>query len=185
MSAESTDVPDGAPAPPHLAYRGAQLDVREQDLSIRGRVRQFEWVSRPLIVLAVPVTPAGRFVLASQYRAAVGWTLEFPAGKVDHYLAETPERAVARELREEVGFRLTHLEPLGTLLTAPHFADERIQVFSARGEIAFVPRPTTREQISGEEVSEEGLDGLIGSGRLVDAKSLAALMLHRRAGRSR
>jgi ADP-ribose pyrophosphatase len=120
-------------------------------------------------------------VLVRQYRSAIdGYTLECPAGKVgDGVAGESPLQAIGRELLEEAGYRLETARQLGKLLTAPHFADETIHVFSTRGRIVTEPQPTTHEQLTVELVPPQHINDLIRSGTLTDAKSLAALLLHR------
>jgi ADP-ribose pyrophosphatase len=160
-------------------YQSEQLDVRTAEALIRGKLQRFEWVERPAVVLAIPYTLDGRLVLVRQYRSASdGYTLEFPAGKIDP--DEEPRHALERELREEAGYRLATACHLGVLLTAPHFSDETIHVYLTSGEIASQPQPTPREQLTMELVAPADIDGLIDSGELIDAKSLAALLLRQR-----
>ena len=65
-------------------------------------------------VVVLATTPSDEVVLVRQYRPAVERVvLELPSGHVDP--GETPERAAARELEEETGFRPERLELLGTL----------------------------------------------------------------------
>jgi ADP-ribose pyrophosphatase len=161
------------------AYRSDQLDVRTTQVVVRGQVQQFEWVGRPLVVLAVPCTRDGRLVLVRQYRSAVdGYALEFPAGKVEP--GEDLDRAMARELREEAGYRIEAACYLGTLLTAPHFSDETVHVYMTSGDIVTQPMPTPKEQLTVRLIPHAEIDGLIRSGELADAKSLAALLLQQR-----
>jgi ADP-ribose diphosphatase len=130
-------------------------------------------------VLAIPYTLDGRLVLVRQYRSATdGYTLEFPAGKIDPH--EEPRQSLERELREEAGYRLATANHLGVLLTAPHFSDETIHVYLTSGEIVSQPQPTPKEQLTMELVPPTNIDSLIDSGELIDAKSLAALLLRRR-----
>jgi ADP-ribose pyrophosphatase len=167
--------------PAGVVYQGGQLDVRTAHEIVRGKPQQFEWVARPRVVLAVPFTLDGRLVLVRQYRSATGgYTLELPAGKVgDEAPGEDYPGALARELAEEAGYRIAAATYLGSLLTAPHFCDETIEVFMTSGEIISEPQPTPREELTVELVPSADIDGLIRSGELTDAKSLAALLLYR------
>jgi ADP-ribose pyrophosphatase len=167
--------------PAETVYRGAQLDVRVGHEVVRGKVQQFEWVGRPPVVLAVPFTGDGRLVLVRQYRSAVGgYTLELPAGKVgDGNPDESRRNALARELREEAGYEISDATYLGPVLTAPHFCDEVIHVFSTRGDIVSQPQPTPRELLTVETVTPEDIGRVVRSGGLADAKSLAGLLLWR------
>jgi ADP-ribose pyrophosphatase len=160
-------------------YQSEQLDVRTAEVVVRGQLQYLEWVGRPTVVLAIPFALDGRLVLVRQFRSATdGYTLELPAGKIDPN--ETSDQALERELREEAGYELDTSTHLGVLLTAPHFSDETIHVYLTSGEIVWQPQPTPKEQLTVELVPPADIDGLIDSGELVDAKSLAALFLYQR-----
>lgn len=75
----------------------------------------FVWESPPIVVV-VPVTPEGNFVLVQQYRHARKLiSLQPPAGIVEP--GETLEAAAKRELMEEAGYESDPVVRLGT--TAP------------------------------------------------------------------
>ncbi len=59
-------------------------------------------------VLILAVTKNGEIILVRQFRPAIRrTTLEFPAGSLDGH--ESPEKAAARELFEETGYRSSRL----------------------------------------------------------------------------
>lgn len=63
------------------------------------------------VVAAVITDDRGRFLLAQRpAHKKLGLKWEFPGGKVEP--GETPEAALARELREELGIEITGIEPL-------------------------------------------------------------------------
>ncbi|HEV2403703.1 MAG TPA: NUDIX hydrolase [Candidatus Saccharimonadales bacterium] len=67
----------------------------------------------PHIVMVVPVTPDGRFVLVRQYRHGIGKIVcQPPGGAVDKN--ETLEAAAKREMEEETGYTSNELIHLGT-----------------------------------------------------------------------
>ena len=114
--------------------------------------------------------------LVRQFREAVrSWLLEIPAGIRD-VTGESAAECAARELLEETGYRAVTIAPLGSVLTSPGFADERIDLFVARTD----EDPT-------EAPVEEGIEvvrwtfaeavAAVGDGRIDDAKTIAALML--------
>ncbi|HEV2402968.1 MAG TPA: NUDIX hydrolase [Candidatus Saccharimonadales bacterium] len=72
----------------------------------------FVWEA-PHIVLAIPVTAEGKFVLVKQYRHGIGEIMyQFPAGAVDN--GESLAQAARREMEEEAGFVSEKLIHLGT-----------------------------------------------------------------------
>ena len=63
------------------------------------------------VVAAVLTDDRGRFLLAQRpAHKKLGLKWEFPGGKVEP--GETPEAALARELREELGIEISAIEPL-------------------------------------------------------------------------
>lgn len=70
------------------------------------------------VVLIVPITEKGEFVLVRQYKhGAKEIITEFPAGFVDNN--ETTEEAARRELKEETGYSSQHLQLLTTAYASP------------------------------------------------------------------
>jgi 8-oxo-dGTP diphosphatase len=61
-------------------------------------------------VVAAAIVHDARVLAGRRVRPTVGW--EFPGGKVER--AETPEHAVERECREELGVAVRALAPLAT-----------------------------------------------------------------------
>jgi ADP-ribose pyrophosphatase len=77
----------------------------------------FVW-DAPKIVMAVPVTPEGSFVMVRQYRHALEKVLiQFPGGGVDK--DESPNAAAKRELEEETGYT-SHDDPIFLGSYAPY-----------------------------------------------------------------
>lgn len=157
-----------------IPYDGENFRVRIVSRLVREVRQEFEIVQRPLIALCIPYTRDGRILLVRQYRAAVGGTsLEFPAGRIAG--SEDALSAVRRELFEEIGFITDSIESVGSLMIAPHFSDERVEVFVATGHITQQPTPTEKEDaIKIVVVPKKAIYELIRDGRLVDTKSIAA-----------
>ncbi len=139
---------------------------------VEGRYREI--VHHPGACAAVPLL-GDDVLLVRQFRDAVGETLlEVPAGVRD-VDGETVADCAAREVLEETGFKVTHIEPLGSVFTSPGFADEEIELFLAHVE----PNP---EQDAEDEIElvrmplAEAVDA-IRDGRIKDAKSAVAIML--------
>lgn len=62
------------------------------------------------VAAGVLIKPSGEYLLASrpQGKPWAGWW-EFPGGKIE--MGETPEHALIRELKEELGIAPTHIQP--------------------------------------------------------------------------
>jgi ADP-ribose pyrophosphatase len=159
-------------------FKGENFSVKIVTRSIRSEIQQFEVVERPKIVMALPMTlDESSVFLVRQKRAAIKEsTVEFPAGRVNK--GEDPEYAIRRELLEEIGFSANRLEYMGDIETAPHFCDENIKLFFAKGSITQNPQPSCKESlIDVISIEKNTLLSVVKDGALTDAKSLAALCI--------
>ena len=127
-------------------------------------------------LLGETTDPDPDVVLVRQFRYAAGGDIyEVPAGRPDRP-GEPWEDVARRELEEETGYRARDLQPLTTIYTTPGFTDERIHLFLATG----LSRGTAG--LDHDEFMEvltmplsEVLDA-IRDGRIIDAKSICALL---------
>jgi ADP-ribose pyrophosphatase len=125
----------------------------------------------------------GRLLFTEQFRAPTfekgpGWLLEAMAGIVD--AGEAPAAALARELHEELGYRLLHAEPIADFYVSPGGSSERIHLFYA--EVAETARsgtgggaPDELEDIRVVALSVAEAQSAFASGRLPDAKTIIGL----------
>jgi ADP-ribose pyrophosphatase len=116
-----------------------------------------------------------RILLLRQFRhAADGYIWEVPAGRLDS--GESPETCAARELEEETGMRARRLEHLTTMFTTPGFTDERIHLYLAEGLEQGAEHREVDEFMELHTPRWSEVLRLIGSGEIVDGKTLASLM---------
>jgi ADP-ribose pyrophosphatase len=152
-------------------FRGSLLRVDVERWADPDRTR--EVVRHPGAAAVLAVTPDRRVVLVRQFREAVRESiLEIPAGIYDQE-GETPEEAARREVREETGYRVTSLRPLGSIYTTPGFTDERIDLFFAHAELAGEPE----EGMEVVEIPLEKAVDLVRDGRISDAKTAIGILL--------
>ncbi len=133
-----------------------------------------DWVN------VVALTPDREVVLVRQFRfGSWSMTLEIPGGMVDP--EETPERAAARELEEETGFKPGRLVKLGATQPNPAIQNNRLHHFLALDcERVHQGRPEASEDIELELVPEAKLDALVHSGELSHSLVVTALYFWRR-----
>ena len=153
------------------------LQVRLPD----GSTARREIVRHVDAVCAAVFDTAGRAVLVRQYRKAPERVLlEVPAGKIDP--GETPEEAILRELKEEVGFSSGRIEKLFEFYTAPGFCNEKITAYLVTEAVLTEPEPDAGEFIEIVTMTREELEAAVLDGSLVDAKSLATVLEALRRG---
>ena len=133
-----------------------------------------------------------RLILASQFKFPThakgpGWLTELIAGTIEP--AEDARAALDRELLEETGYRTTQAEPVATFYVTPGGSSERIALWYAEVRSSDKVQPgggvaAEHEDIRLVEVPLDGLDALVDSGEIADAKTLVGLMwLQRRRDR--
>ncbi len=102
-------------------------------------------VELPTSVCAVALTKQNEVVLVRQYRHPVGKALhELPGGFID--AGEAPEKAIARELLEETGYRFDDYIYLGKIAANPGVLDNYTHLFLATGG-----EKITRQQLDANE----------------------------------
>lgn len=107
-----------------------------------------------------------------------GWLVEVMAGVVDP--GETPEDAVRREITEELGYRVDHVESIATFFVSPGGSSERIALYfvdttgasriSAGGGLA-----KEHEDIRVVTMSRDETRLALREGRFTDAKTIIGL----------
>jgi ADP-ribose pyrophosphatase len=156
------------PAERRTVFEGKLISVEV----VEGRYREI--VHHPGACAAVPLL-GDDVLLVRQFRDAVGETLlEVPAGTRD-VAGESVSDCAAREVLEETGYRVTSIEPLGSVFTSPGFADEQIDLFLAHVE----PNPDQDAEDEIELVRMPFTEAVaaVHDGRIKDAKSAVAILL--------
>lgn len=155
-------------------YSGA-ISLRKDRFLLNGRLVEKEIVEHQQSVGMVPLIDTDSVILVTQYRRAAGKTLlEIPAGKIE--IGETPEKAAARELAEEIGYS-GHLVRLTRWYLAPGYDTELMHVFVA-SKLKKIKRGTldADEDIKIRRVKLDEAVRKCVSGEIQDCKTVAALL---------
>ena len=158
-------------------YRGRAIHIRVDSVGKpNGKKTTREVVEHVDCIVILPIDSKGNILLVRQFRHAVEKELlELPAGSIDP--GETPEQAASRELREETGYKPGKLENLGGFYAAPGYCTEYLHFFRAT---QLQRSPLTAEdtdEIEVVPVSPADVPGLITSGRICDAKTMAGFRI--------
>ena len=164
------------------ACNGAYFDVQKfppNGLQIVAGKRQGELIREPHWRCVLVRNPAGDFVLIRQFRKPVEQVmLEVVAGIRDG--DETGAACARREVREETGYQIGLLRPLGVIYPTPGYVDERIEAFYAE---AVGPSGDCDldhdERVEPVVLKEHELEGMIRRGEITDGKTLATWALFR------
>lgn len=161
-----------------VLLKAARFNVERLEYDVPGHgLVQRELVVHPGAVTIVPVLDRQTVVMIRNYRFSVGAELlELPAGTLEP--PEPPEACAARELEEETGYRAERLEPLCRFYTTPGFTNEHMHVFVATGLVKTRQQLDKTEQIRVETLPlTEALAATV-DGRVLDAKTIAALHVY-------
>ena len=158
-----------------LRYEGAILKIYEDTVVANGHEAHWDFIHHDGAAAVLPVTDDGKILMVRQYRNALDRdTLEIPAGKLD--APDEPKIECAyRELEEETGYRTEQMEYLISLNTTVAICDEAIDIFVARNLIPSHQHLDEDEVIDVEPWELKDLLELIYSGKMTDAKTVAAI----------
>ena len=146
--------------------------VREAD----GRETTREIVDHADCVAIIALDADDNVLLVNQFRKAVEKRLlEIPAGGIDP--GETPEMAVAREMREETGYLPRRVERLGGFYSAPGYCSEYLHLYLVADLVTGPLQAEDTDSIELVRVPLDQVSGLIASGEIIDAKSIAGLLI--------
>jgi ADP-ribose diphosphatase len=129
-------------------------------------------------VLVLPLTHSGQVLLAIEPSPAFGEdVLILPGGTASPH--ESPTETANRELQEEVGYRAGRLDLLGELRPWPKYLRVRSLVYLAR-DLEPSRLPGDEPYVIGvARTTLADFETLITTGRLRDARAIAALHLAR------
>ncbi len=143
-----------------------------------GREHDFHVIESRDWVNIIPLTPDHRVVMVKQYRhGSRTVTLEIPGGLADS--GDTPEKAAARELLEETGYRADRWTKIGVVSPNPAIFSNRCYTFLAQ-DIKKVSDlvPDQTEDIEVELIPLANIPELIRAGKIDHAIVIAAFSMY-------
>ncbi len=157
-------------------YEGRILNLRVDSVELSGgRTSTREIIEHRGAVVIAALDGEENVLMVRQFRKPVEQELlELPAGTLES--GEDPEACASRELQEETGFKADKLEKLGGFYSAPGFCTEYLHLFLATGLVASPLAGDDDEDIRVAPTPISQVPGLIASGEIRDAKSVAGLL---------
>jgi ADP-ribose pyrophosphatase len=158
-------------------YKGRAFDIRRDTVRLPdGRTTKLDIVEHIGSAVIVPVDQEGNMYFVRQYRHAARLDmLELPAGTLEP--GEDPLVCAEREIREETGMASKNIREIGGFYLAPGYSTEFMRVYLATDLWHNPLEADADEFLSVEKLSVSDAYKLVETGRLPDAKSLAALLL--------
>jgi ADP-ribose pyrophosphatase len=159
--------------------QGRAFKVRRDTLKTPDRREtKLEIVEHDGSVVLIPIDNQGNLLFVRQYRHAVGEDLlELPAGT--RHGEEPFEQCAAREIREETGLEAGHLQKVGEFYLVPGYSTEFMAVFLATDLKENPLQADEDEFLQVEKIPLKQAVEMAEQGKILDAKSLAALFLGR------
>lgn len=168
-----------------VAYKGPLFRVVSDDIrEPNGKTVHREVVRHngSAVILAVDRSKSKRdplILIERQFRhAAQHYLYEVPAGKMEE--GEDHLEAAQRELLEETGYQAKKWSKLVRYFASPGFLGEWMQVFLAEDLTPGEARPEDDESFELQMVPLSELLRLIDAGKILDGKTLVAVMLYAR-----
>lgn len=160
-----------------LIYEGQVVRLRVDTVRMaNGREATREIVEHAGCVAIIAIDADDNVLLVNQFRKPVEKELlEIPAGSID--AGEDPETAVRRELREETGYLPRKVERLGGFYSAPGYSSEYLYLYLATDLVLSPLHAEDTDDIRLARVPINQVSGLIASGSICDAKSIAGLLV--------
>jgi len=158
-------------------YDGQIINVKVDTLSLpNGHKVERELVQKSNAVVMVPIDNNDNVLLVRQWRQPADQALlEVPAGNIDG--DESADDCAQRELQEEIGYASRNLRALGGFWTTPGFCDEFMFVYLARDLVESKLPEDLDEDIQVEHIPLSRIPQLIRLGEIIDAKTIAALLM--------
>lgn len=161
-------------------FEGKKISLEVHHLQDeQGRRIRREVVVHPGAVVVLAFVTPDRILLIRNRRYAAGQILvELPAGTIDR--GEDPMNCAGRELQEETGYLAGRLQRLGGFYSSPGVLSEKLYAFAAYDLQRTAPALEEDEEIEVMEVSFDEAIEMIKEGQIIDAKTIATVLMYER-----
>ena len=157
-------------------YDGKIVQVDEYSLTIEGRKVRREIVKHPGAAAILAFDEKGKIILVRQHRFPQGYILEIPAGTLEK--GESPKRCALREIQEETGYKAKGMIHLITYYPSVGYNTEAIHCFVASELTRVKKKLDTDEFITVKKMELSRLIKMIKSGKIIDSKTICAVMVY-------
>ena len=141
-----------------------------------GYLATLETIKHPGAALIVPFLTRDKIILLKQYRPVINaYIYELPAGTIDKN--ESPLSCARREIIEETGYSAKKFTYLGKIFPVPGYSTERIHIYKAECLRKVEYEPEEDEVIESCVFTRLSIRELFRSGKIVDAKTIAAFAM--------
>ena len=157
-------------------YDGKYVRLDVYNLTIKGIKARREIVEHPAAAAILAFDEKGKIILVRQHRFPRGYVLEIPAGTLEK--GEAPKRCALREIQEETGYKAKRMTHLITYYPSVGYNTEAIHCFVASGLTSGKMNLDTDEAITVKKMDLSRLIKMIKSGKIIDSKTICAVMVY-------
>jgi len=157
-------------------YDGQYVRLDIYNLKIKGIKSKREIIEHPAGAAILAFDENDKIILVKQHRFPLGYVLELPAGTLDK--GESPKRCALREIQEETGYKANKMTHLMTYYPSVGYNTEAIHCFVASGLKKGKMKLDKDEFITVKKMELSKLIKLIKSGKIIDSKTICAVMVY-------
>ena len=158
-------------------YEGKILGLSVYNGKIEGRKVKREIIEHRGASAMLAFDEENKVILVKQHRFPHGYVLEIPAGTLEK--REEPIKCAFRELEEETGYRAKKMTKLVSYFPSVGYNKEEIHVFVASGtKKEFELKLDNDEFITVVKMDIKKLIGMIKAGKIIDSKTICAVMIY-------
>ncbi|MDD4202795.1 MAG: NUDIX hydrolase [Candidatus Omnitrophica bacterium] len=141
-----------------------------------GVLASLEMIKHPGAALIVPFLSKTKIIMLYQFRAVLGkYIYELPAGTLE--TTEAHLSCAKREIIEETGYKAKSFLKLGYIYPVPGYSTEKIVCYKAERLEKVETSFDKDEVIKIKILTIPQLRNMLGSGKIVDAKTICALRM--------
>lgn len=162
-----------------LAYKGKIVDFYRDYIQLpNGKEVEWDYVSHNGAAAILPVDEEGKIIMVRQYRNSLDRvTLEIPAGGINKG-EQDPGSAALRELEEETGYVAEEARHLSSIVTAIGFSNEIVHIYWTNVTKKTKQNLDEDEFINVQKYTLDELVQMIMTGKIIDAKTITAVLMY-------
>ena len=158
-------------------YKGRLFEVNAYNMQVEHRKVRREIIEHPGAAAMLAFDEKGKVLLVKQHRFPHGYILEIPAGTLEK--GEKPIDCAYREIIEETGYKAKKMTKLVSYFPSVGYNKEEIHIFVASGtKKEFDLKLDNDEFITVVKMDIKKLIGMIKSGKIIDSKTICAVMIY-------
>ncbi|MDC1136329.1 NUDIX hydrolase [Nitrosopumilus sp.] len=158
-------------------YKGKLFELNAYYMQVEHRKVRREVIEHPGAAAMLAFDEKGKVLLVKQHRFPHGYILEIPAGTLEK--GEKPIDCAYREIIEETGYEAKKMTKLISYFPSVGYNKEEINIFVASGtKKKFELKLDNDEFITVVKMDIKKLIGMIKSGKIIDSKTICAVMIY-------